>query len=188
EDRHEVREELEWAQKMLHEIEKAAFRAWKAWPIGNHDTRYNTYIAKNAKELEGLPVTKLRDYFELCQPCWRTDINGNVISKDRGRSRGEHDAYNCAKKWGCTAIVGDSHRPYVRAITTVRGDHYAVNHGCIADTTQNCFVNYTEADPGKDWRSAFAVLTFRHGIVMPPELVEKLDAEHVWFRGEVIRV
>src|SRR5262249_55695650 len=71
EDRHEVREELEWAQKMLHEIEKAAFRAWKAWPIGNHDTRYNTYIAKNAKELEGLPFTKLRDYFELWEPCWR---------------------------------------------------------------------------------------------------------------------
>jgi hypothetical protein len=188
EDRHETVDELEYAQQMLHEIERAAFRAWKVWPIGNHDQRYNTYIAKRAQELRDLPFTKLRDYFDLWEPCWRIDINDDVISKHRGRSRGEHDAYNCAKKWGCTAIVGDSHRPYVRAISDVRGDRWAVNHGCIADTTQNCFVNYTEAEPGKDWRSAFAVMTFIGGRLMMPELVTKVDDHHVWFRGEVIHV
>jgi hypothetical protein len=57
----------------------------------------------------------------------------------------------------------------------------------IADIDQSIFVNWTEARP-LNWRSAFAVLTYSSGALMPPELCEKLDNDHVWFRGQAIKV
>ena len=39
-----------------------------------------------------------------------------------------------------------------------------------------------------NWRSGFAVLTFRDGRLLWPELVARVDEEHVQFRGEVIEV
>ena len=44
-----------------------------------------------------------------------------------------------------------------------------------------------ENDP-RNWRSGFAVFTFRGGELMPPELVTVLGPREVWFRGEVLTV
>ena len=67
-----------------------------------------------------------------------------------------------------------------------RFDRYGVDTGCVADKEHRAF-SYTE-DSALDWRSGFAVLTYRDGILMPPELVTKMDAKTVWFRGALHRV
>jgi len=58
--------------------------------------------------------------------------------------------------------------------------------GCVADKNHRAF-SYTEDSP-LDWRSGFAVLTFRDGRLMYPELVTKWDSNTVQFRGELHKV
>jgi hypothetical protein len=180
------------AKDRLSEIEKATFRAWKDWPLGNHDTRFNTALANDpkGKEYARIHGTSLKDHFPLWTPCWAVWINagtaGLTISQHRNRG-GEHGAYRNAKESGCHYFTGHTHDPYVSAYTNAVGTVYGVNHGCIADVDQKNFVNYTEAKP-LNWRSAFAVLTYSKGMLLPPELCEKWDVDHVVFRGQITRV
>ena len=44
-----------------------------------------------------------------------------------------------------------------------------------------------EAGPA-NWRSGFAVLTIKNGVMLWPELIAKYDDEHIQFRGAVIPV
>jgi hypothetical protein len=192
EERALVIDEIEAAKDRLSEIEKAAFRAWKDWPLGNHDARFNTALANDPKGQEYARIhgTSLKDHFPLWEPCWATWINHGTpsftISQHRNRG-GEHGAYRNAKEGGCHYVTGHTHDPSIRPYTNAVGTVYGVNHGCIADVDQKNFVNYTEARP-LNWRSAFAVLTYKDGRLLMPELVSKWDNEHVEFRGEVIRV
>jgi hypothetical protein len=39
-----------------------------------------------------------------------------------------------------------------------------------------------------NWRSGFAVLTYKDGRLLWPEVVKVFDKNHVEFRGEVINV
>jgi hypothetical protein len=53
----------------------------------------------------------------------------------------------------------------------------------LSDPTGNQFA-YTEDNP-VPWCSGFAVLHFRDGLLLPPELVEVID-NVAYFRGEAI--
>jgi hypothetical protein len=183
----EAKDELDAVHERLHEIELAAFKARKIWPLGNHDQRYETYLACHADKVKGIRGTSLKDHFPLWEPCWRVDINRDVVIKHCGKG-GKHDAYNSALHAGVTVILGHNHCPFVRTITDVRGDRYAVNHGMIADPDHRAFLDYTEDSPYKDWRAAFCVLTFQEGRLLPPELVTQWDQNSVVFRGRVIMI
>jgi hypothetical protein len=192
EQRSHVVDEIETAKARLGEIETATFKAWKDWPLGNHDARFNTALANDQKGQEYARIngTQLKDHFPLWEPCWAVHINqgtsGYTIVQHRNRG-GEHSAYRNAKELHCHYVTGHDHHPYVRAYTSAVGTVYGINHGMIADKEQNLFVNYTEARPN-NWRSAFAVLTFIGSRLLPPELCEKWDDDHVVFRGEVIKI
>jgi hypothetical protein len=192
EERPAVVDEIEAAKDRLSQIEKATFRAWKDWPLGNHDARFNTALANDpkGKEYARIHGTSLKDHFPLWTPCWAVWINagtpGFTISQHRSRG-GEHGSYRNAKEMGCHYVTGHTHDSYVRPYTNAIGTIYGVNHGCIADVDQKIFINYTEARP-LNWRSAFAVLTYVNGLLLPPELVSKWDNDHVVFRGQITRV
>jgi hypothetical protein len=192
EKRHKVKDEIEAAKDRLHEIEMAVGRAFKDWPLGNHDARFNTILANSpeGKEYAEIHGTSLKDHFPLWTPCWAVWLNENTpaftICQHRARG-GEHSAYRNAKDFHCHYVTGHDHHPYVRGYTSAVQTVYGVNHGMLADIDQSIFVNWTEARP-LNWRSAFAVLTYSNGALMPPELCEKLDDHHVWFRGKPIKV
>ena len=48
-------------------------------------------------------------------------------------------------------------------------------------------MEYVEQGP-RNWRSGFAVLTFRDGLRMPPELAQAVEEDAIWFRGNRIEV
>src|SRR6266516_4851293 len=192
---HCVSAEIEAAQDRVGEITKAAGRAWKYWPLGNHDMRFNQAIMEIAKDPKGaeyvaLNGRTLKDYFPLWDPCWAVWINqgtpGFTVIQHRCRG-GEHSAYRNAKEMHCHYVTGHDHHPYIRGYTSAVQTVYGVNHGMVADIDQSIFVNWTEARP-LNWRSACSILTYAGGLLMPPELCEKLDNDHVWFRGKVIQV
>ena len=64
EDRPSVEQELSTAQKRLQEIQKASPKSDRYWLIGNHDQRFNSYLANNANQFGGVVGFDLKDHFK----------------------------------------------------------------------------------------------------------------------------
>ena len=179
-----VQEEIEVCQDRLHEIATAAGKARKLWPLGNHDARYSVFLAQHAQEFAKVHGLHLKDHFPLWEPCWSTLINDNTIVKHSYKG-GIHAAHNNAVQGGIHMITNHLHSAKVTPWTDYTGTRYGVDTGCIADTHAPAFL-YMQDNP-RNWREAFAVLTYKNGELLYPELVLKWDDERVQFRGEIVR-
>lgn len=181
-----VADEIQAAQLVLSKIEEAAPRNCKlAWTLGNHDGRFETRLATVAPEYARLHGFHLKDYFPAWSACWSSWINDSVVVKHRFKG-GTHATHNNALASGKHMVTGHLHSQKVTPYTDYNGDRYGVDTGCLADPDAQAFLDYTEDNP-KNWRSGFAVLTFRDGKLLPPELVTVWDKQHVVWRGEIIR-
>lgn len=179
-------DEIEAAQDILHQIEQAASRAYKLWPMGNHDLRFPTRLANSAPEFARIHGIQLQDHFPQWENCWSVGINSNVLVKHR--FKGGRFAPDNNTLWaGCSVITGHLHSQRVASHTDRLGTRYGVDTGCLADVDHAAFTDYSEASP-KNWRSGFTVLTFIKGILLPPELVTVWGKDSVVFRGEVIKL
>ncbi len=189
-----VIEELNAVKERLGEIEKVKSGADLIWPLGNHCARYESFLAANAPQYEGVPGFRLRDSFPFWKPCWRLDINpgthhGWTVIKHRGSKGGKHGTLNNALHSGSVHFVaGHDHQFYVRKITNTRGTCWAVNTGTLADPEGPQFNDYVEDDSALDWGSGFAILTYQDGELLMPELVFVRREGVVEFRGERIEV
>lgn len=180
-----VQQEIEAAQDKLSLIEKAAFRAEKIWTLGNHDGRFETRLATVAPEYARLHGFHLKDFFPHWRACWAVWIN-DVVVKHRykgGQGATRANTLNSGK----SMVTGHLHSAKVTPLTDYNGTRYGVDTGCLADPDHSAFVDYTEDSP-KDWRSGFAVLTFRKGVLLQPELALVYSDDHIQFRGDVIKV
>lgn len=184
-----VKEELEAVTERFNEIEAAMKRGgWRAWNLGNHDARYETFLAANSPQYQGIGGFSLKDHFPKWMPAWRTDVNpgmdSHTIVKHRWKG-GVHAARNNAVNAGVNFVSSHLHSPKVSPITNARGTIYGVDTGCLANVNSDAFVNYTE-DGIKDWRSGFALLTFKNGRLLYPEIVAVVseDSGLVEFRGK----
>lgn len=182
-------EEIEEAQKQLYEIQTAgAPKIPCYWPIGNHDQRYEKYLIANAPELAGIVGTRLKDHFPTWIPCYSLFINnhaGGLVIKHRYKG-GIHASHNNALWGGRHIATGHLHSQKIQPISNYNGTIYGTDMGCMADPWGPQFA-YLEDNP-RNWRSGFAVFTFRDGEMLPPELVQVLEEGRVYFRGEIIEV
>src|SRR5512139_514469 len=181
-----VVDQIEAAQKVLGALEGIVFRGKLFWTLGNHDSRFETRLATIAPEYARLNGVHLRDYFPLWEPAWSAFINDDVVVKHRFKG-GIHATHNNTLWSGRTTVTGHLHSQKITPFTDYDGDRYGVDSGCLADPNHRAFVDYTEDNP-KNWRSGFAILTFRGGILLPPELVTVWDKTRVWFRGDLVEV
>lgn len=191
ESRPTVWKELEAVTEFLTEIENAAPKgAVLIWCLGNHDARYEAYLAANAPEMEGVSGMHLKDRFPKWLPCWSVHINENTpnhtVIKHRWHN-GIHAHYNNVLKGGVNIVTAHLHKLDCRKYTDYRGNRYGVDAGFMADVGDPQFTNYLE-DGCVDWASGFPVITFKNGKMMRPEFVQKWDEDMVEFRGEVIKV
>lgn len=192
EHRPKPKQEIEVCQDRLHEVAEAAGRVPKLWPDGNHDARFNLYIARGAPDLEGLKGSQLKDFFGAWQPCWSVLINDGISDyptfvKHRMRG-GIHAIRNNVKQTGTHIITNHLHAANVVAVTDMQKTLYGVDTGCIAEISSPQFL-YTEDNP-KDWREAFCVLRFKDGNLLPPQLVMRCqyDPQSVTYRDELIKI
>lgn len=183
-----VIEEIEAAQLRLGEIEQASPRNCKLiWPAGNHDLRYETSLATKVPEFRKVRGFHLKDSFPAWKTAWSCWINGKVVVKHRING-GAHATYNNVKRAGMSVVTNHLHALKVTPVSDYRDRPlFGVDCGTLADPNGPQFVHYSEDNP-KDHRSGFAVLTFRKGKLLWPELVHVYDDKHVEWRGEVIRV
>jgi hypothetical protein len=180
-----VQEEIEVAQERLHEIEKAAGRARKRWPVGNHDERFEVRIATFAPEYAKVAGTSLKDHFPLWEPCYTVFINDDIVVLHNWKG-GKHAPFNNTLNSGRTTITGHLHNLHVRPFTDWNGTRWGVDCGMIADPNNPQF-EYNRDRP-LDWREGFCVLTFKNGVLLQPELVLRANDNAVQFRGQIIRV
>jgi len=189
ENRPTVRDERKAVAEFLKYVEDAAPRgAMLIWCLGNHDARYESYLAQTAPEMEDVQGMHLKDHFPKWRPCWSVHINegleGHTVIKHRWHN-GIHAMYNNTLKGGVNVITGHLHKLDSRKWADFRGCRYGVDAGFMADVDDEQFVHYTE-DNAKDWTSGFPVLTYRNGRLLRPEFVQKWDEDRVEFRGELI--
>lgn len=185
-------EEIEAAQDHLNDIVSRCKRGTqKIWTLGNHDARFESMIANATPQMRGVKGVHLSDHFGAWQKAMSCFINddveaGRTMVKHR-LSGGTHATFNNARKAGTSIVTGHLHSQNIRPISDYRSfDLYGVDTGCVADKEHRAFT-YTEDAP-KDWRSGFALLTYRAGRLMYPELITKWSDKEVQFRGALHRV
>lgn len=185
-----VKQELDTVQDRSHEVCEASPNSKRIWNAGNHDLRFESRIAANAPEYRGVKGIHLKDHLPAWTPAWFVTVNGGTASHTEIRHRengGVHAAYNNTLKSGVTIVTGHDHVADVKAYDDRRGRRYGVRHGMTADSCRDPqFVNYLEGRT-TSWQSAVAVLTYRDGVLLQPELALKFGDDSFEFRGEIIR-
>jgi hypothetical protein len=183
-----VKQELDACQDRLAEIEAVAGNAKLMWTWGNHDIRFSARISNQVgdayKDVMGF---NLPDHF----PRWKFStsivVNNNTQIKHRNYN-GIHSAYNATLKSGMSTVNGHLHSPKIFPWSDLTGTRYGVDCGSLADVWGEQFA-YTE-DGTRNHRSAFAILTYYNGKLMPPELCEVINEKEglAFFRGKILKV
>jgi len=185
-----VKDELNACQEALAEIEAVAKAARHnvqlIWPLGNHDSRFENFLAANAGGYEGVAGFSLRDHFQAWKPCWSCWLTDEVVVKHRYKG-GIHATHQNAQSSGISIITGHLHSLKCTPYSDYRGNRYGVDTGTLADIDGKQFNDYLEDNP-VNWRSGFAVLTFRDSRLLIPELAIKHAEGVLDFRGELIDV
>ena len=178
-----VKEELDICEEHMHEIRMLAGpqRCSFFWNMGNHDQRFDRMLAQNAAEYEGV-LSRLEDRFSDWEFAWSLDVNGRTMIKHRWHN-GIHAGYNNALKSGRSIVTGHLHRLLVTPWADYNGRRWGVDTGTLSDPLAPQFEygenNSTPHTPG------FAVLTFKDGYMLPPELCEVIRG-HAYFRGQQV--
>lgn len=180
-----IQEEIETVQERLGEIEKAAFKAKKYWPLGNHDARFETRLASVASEYKGVKGLHLRDHFSLWEPCWSVWVNDQVVIKHRNRG-GIHATHNNTVNAGKTMVTGHLHSAKVTPFTDYNGTRWGVDVGTMAEPYGVQF-EYQEDNP-RNHRSAFGVLHFHKGRLLQPQLALVIGEGLIDYCGKVLEV
>jgi hypothetical protein len=185
-----VMQELKACTLAMGEIEETAKKARHnvklIWPLGNHDARFETFLAANAPQYEHVKGFSLRDHFPDWEPCWSVWLNDSTVVKHRFKG-GIHATHNNTMWSGKNIVTGHLHSLKVTPFSDYNGVRYGIDTGTLAEPYGPQFEDYTEQGP-LNWRSGFAVLTFVDGKLLLPELVTTHGPDSIEFRGRVIKV
>lgn len=181
-----VQQELEACQERLGEVWKAAGTVPLVWCLGNHDLRLDSRLAATVPAYDGVSGFKLSDHFPEWQFCVLLKINGDTWFLHSWHN-GLHGPFQDAQKSAVNMVTGHKHSQKVSPWTNARETVYGVDCGVMADPDGDQFDDYMNCTP-RNWRSGFAVLTFRDGKLLLPELAQVWDENHIQFRGELIPV
>jgi hypothetical protein len=183
----ELKDEIAAVQDRCAEIERAANTSNLIRTIGNHDSRFENYLAANAPAFEEMSGSTLLDYLPRWRAGWAVHLNaeqpGWTVIRHRPVAGGIHSAYNSALRSGTNYVHGHLHKLQNTPWGDYRGRRYGVDAGTLAEPNGLQF-NYTEGSP-KNWASGFVVLTFNQNRLLEPEfcVVHRGDA---YFRGAKI--
>lgn len=182
-----VEEEMNAVGGWLHECERIGGKMPRFWTLGNHDARFEARLAHVAPEFRGVHGVSLRDHYPNWTPCWRIEAGGSsgIVVKHRWKG-GVHATHNNAVASGRSMLTGHLHSAKVTPYTDYNGTRYGVDCGTLSDPKLPQF-SYGEDNP-VNHRAGFALLTWKKGVLLMPELVLVMDDKHVQFRGEVIKV
>lgn len=181
-----VAQELAAVQERLGEIEAVRANAFLHHTWGNHDLRFDTKLAAQVPEFEGVAGMSLKEHLPAWSFSMSLMVNNNTMIKHRV-ANGLHAAYNNTLRSGVNIVTGHLHRLTATSWGDYNGRRYGVDTGTLAVPDGEQF-SYAEDNPTPHG-SGFAVLTYYKGEMLPPELAEVIDEEAglFTFRGQVIQ-
>ena len=186
-----VASELKLAAKRLADYEQREYLKIRIWNMGNHCARFETKLAELVPQYADVPGFTLKEHFPGWLPAWRTDIvlpNGTpeVVIQHRFKG-GMHAGQNNMLWSGTNYVTGHDHMLKAYSITNVHGLHWGVHAGTMAPIDSALFTHYTEDRP-VNWQEGFALLWFRKGRFIGPELIHAFPDGRVVFRGQILKV
>ena len=183
--------EIRGVTERLTEIEDLT-KSKLVWTLGNHDSRYETFLAARVPEFQGVKGFTLKEHFPRWMPAWACWLNkddplGKTVIKHRYRG-GVHATHNNTVNSGCSIVTGHLHSLKVTPFSDYNGNRFGVDTGTLADPYGPQFQDYAEDNPNNH-RSGFAILTYHKGMLLWPELVHVIEGTNeVEFRGKIIKV
>lgn len=179
-----VKQELEAVTQRLGDIEKARPAGCKLLrTYGNHDSRFESRLANQVPEYEGLGGFLMRDHLPMWEDSERIDINSDMVVIHDWHS-GVHSGWNDVLKGGCHVVTGHTHELSAKAHRGFKDTYYGIKTGMLADEHQDEF-SYRGGKPGLNWQSGFAVLTWADGMLLHPEFCAVRDDGNAYFRGKL---
>lgn len=170
ENRPRMSDELEEVKTRMAEIRHAYRGAQHIRTVGNHDTRFDRWLAVNAGEFEGIAGFRLADHLPEWQECMSVFINGHTVVKHR-IGNGQHTAYMNTLKAGTSVFTGHTHRLLVTPWGDYNGRRYGCEGGTLAMPSGAQFA-YAEDNPTSAC-SGFATALFdKGGELFHPTLCE----------------
>jgi hypothetical protein len=170
-----VAEELRVVDERTGEIEEAAGTRELYWLLGNHDARYETFLAAHAPEFQNVDGFTLKSHFPAWKPGWSLFINDDCVIKHRFKG-GIHATHTNTLWAGRTTITGHLHSQRVTPLSDYNGTRWGVDCGTMAAPYGPQFQDYTEDNP-KNWRSGFVLARYWRGRLLEPQTVTVLDEE-----------
>lgn len=179
-----VKQELEAVQERLGELEKVRpAGAHLLRTYGNHCARFETRLANQVPEYEGIGGFLLRDHLPMWKDSLRIDVNEDMVIIHDWHS-GVHSGWNDVLKGGCHTVTGHTHELGTKAHRGFKDTRYGIKTGMLADEYQDEF-GYRQGKPGFNWQSGFAVLTWVDGMLLHPEFCAVRDDGRAYFRGKL---
>lgn len=179
-------DEIYACQARLGEIENASPKSRMIWTLGNHDARFESYIANNVPELAKVHGVHLKDHFPKWETAWSCWVNDKIVIKHRWHG-GVHAAWNNVLKSGKTFVSGHTHQLNIRPFVDYNGLRYGIEGGTCSEPNGPQYMAYTEDNP-KNWVSSAILLTIKKGVLLPPEPILRIDRDLYAFRGELRKV
>lgn len=177
-----VKDELEAVQARLGEIEKIVKPGTRLMrTYGNHCARFESRLANQVPEYEGIGGFLLKDHLPLWADSDRIDVNEDMVIIHDWHS-GLHSGWNDVLKGGCHTVTGHTHELSCKAHKGFKDLHYGIKTGMLADEEQAEF-DYRIGKPGMNWQSGFAVLTWVDGMLLYPEFAAVREDGNCYFRG-----
>jgi len=179
-----VKDELEAVVARLGEIEKIVKPGTRLLrTYGNHCARFESRLANQVPEYEGIGGFLLRDHLPFWADSDRIDVNDDTVILHDWHS-GLHSGWNDVLKGGCHTVTGHTHELSCKAHKGFKELHYGIKTGMLADEFQEEF-DYRIGKPGMNWQSGFAVLTWRDGMLLYPEFCAVREDGRAYFRGKL---
>ena len=156
-------------------FKRARLRVYKG---GNHEDRWRRYLWANARALveSGVvnfdEVFRLADYgFEYQEYGGKTWIgklmltHGSIVRRHSGMTARGH-----FEKYGCSVMIGHTHRLGSYFHTNVNGPHVCYENGHLSDVSQADYIK----DP--DWQQGFSVVQVMDDGVFNVEQIKILES------------
>lgn len=151
--------------------------------VGNHDQRFDKFLAQHVSEFEGVTGFRLKDHLREWEETTSVWINGNTVVKHRWHG-GIHGAWQNVLKSGMTMITGHTHTLLCRPFVDYRGRRYGIEDGTLAEPHSAPFA-YAEDNPSQGC-SGFVSVTFAaDGTIQYPQLCE-VKGGAAYFRDEIV--
>jgi hypothetical protein len=190
EDPPEVVDELAATQEYMDEIYRAAPKARHLFTVGNHDSRFDRYLAANAVQFKGVTGFNLQNHLPAWEFCYAVMVNRDVepFYVVHNITGGTNAPRNNVLRAGCSVFTGHLHSQKSVPVTTLLHEWDGVDSGMLADRDGPQF-HYTSSRP-TDWREGFAVQQCgKGGFRYAPDLARVMyakDRRRSFFRGEIV--